>query len=166
MFKGFLCSACHIQLYSSFLFSSAFGSLLLLCQRNSNVRWKQNTVKAYNKEFFIKPYKIVCYCMALVTCRQSTSFVSGWSLKSEADILIQSAANSNNSLSLLKLTHLTSVIQLRAELHWPSCCDYMCLHGREVFTVETATPSCCSFSYWRKGASVRFHLFIIYGREL
>lgn len=65
------------------------------------------------------------------------SFVSVWSLGSEADILIQSAASSNNARPLLKLNHLTSVIQLQAELHWPSCCDYMCLHGREVFTVET-----------------------------
>lgn len=41
---------------------------------------------------------------------------------------------------LFPLTHLTRVIQLRAELHWPSCCDFMCLHGREVFTVETVAP--------------------------
>lgn len=70
----------------------------------------------------------------------SVSFVLRWSLGSEVDILIQSAANSNNALPLLKLTHLTSVIQLRAELHWPSCCDYRCLHEREVFTVGTAAP--------------------------
>lgn len=68
---------------------------------------------------------------------------------------------------LFPLTHLTRVIQLRAELHWPSCCDFMCLHGREVFTVETvAPPSCCPFSYWRKRAAARFNLFIVAGKEL
>lgn len=76
--------------------------------------------------------------MPPVTRRQTASFESGWSLGNEADVLIQSAANSNNAPLLLKLTHLTSLMRLRAEPRWPSCCDFMCLHGREVFTVEIA----------------------------
>lgn len=142
--KGFsaqpVTSSFTLHFYSSFF---PFGSHLLL-------RQKQLGAVRANKESFYKGLQNYLLLRAPVTSRQSMSLVSGWSFGSEADILIQSAANNNNALPLLKLTHLTSVIQLRAKLHWPSCCDFMCLHGRKVFTVEIAAPSFCPFNYRRK----------------
>lgn len=147
MDKGFLCSACHIQLYSSFLFFFPFGSLLSLsllkesgCQMGG-----KNTVRAHKESF----------CKSL----QDYLLLRGPSYMQTIYVLLYQGGLSGhfNSISccppLLKLTHLTSVIQLRADLHWPSCCDYICLHGREVFTVETAAsppPTRGSFCYWRK----------------
>lgn len=113
---------------------------------------------------------MICHSVLPVVCRRPTVRpASGWSLGSQADIIIQSVANRSNVLPLLRLTHLAIAIQLRAELHWQCCCDFMCLHEMEVFTVETVPspfPSCCLFSYWSKQAAVRFNLFIVSGKEL
>lgn len=70
--KGFLCTACHIQLYSSFLFLFPFSpSFLPLLERS----WVSDGKKYWQRLriVFVKAYKIICYCVAPVPHRQSTA---------------------------------------------------------------------------------------------
>lgn len=94
----------------------------------------------------------------------SLSFVSGWSLGSEADVLIQSAANSSNALLPPKThsSHFSDTITSRAALAillWL----YVFTWAGRCLLWKLQPPSCCPLSYRREWAAVRFHLFIIYG---
>lgn len=136
MVKGSPRSACHIQLRSSFLFllSLWLSSCTLSEEAGCQLEKKKKTYcqSPRHKNVFCESVQNdVSLRAPRVARRQPLSFVWGWSLASEADISTQSASNRNNvSPPPPKFTHLSSVIQLRAEPHWPSCCDFVCLHGR------------------------------------
>ena len=146
MVKGSPCSACHIQLRSSFLFLLSFWLSSLTLSEEAGCQLEQKKKNKLSEpeiqESFL--WKRTKLCVTArpprVARRQPLSFVSGWSLGSEADISTQSASNRNNAPFLPKLTHLSSVIQLRAEPRWPSCCDLMCLHGRGGVYCGSCSP--------------------------
>lgn len=168
MVKGFLGTACHIQLYSSFLFFSPSALLSRFVSRSwlSDGEGRGKKILSEPTKSFCKGLQDYLLLRGPSYTQTSLSFVSGWSLGSEADVLIQSAANSSNALLPPKThsSHFTDTITSRAALAillWL----YVFTWAGRCLLWKQQPPSCCPLSYRRERAAVRFHLFIIYGRE-
>lgn len=117
--KGFPCSACHIHLYSSSLFFSPFGSPLLLTLKKAWCQAEKITSEATKTLFLFRRTRLFVTARPLLHA-ENLCPASGWSPGSPADILIQSASNRRKG----------SHPSYRAQLRWPSCCDFY------VFTWE------------------------------
>lgn len=119
---------CHIQLHSSFPFSFSL-SFPIWSRRKLGVRWINMLSGGPNTRFALTGGPMFAQIYVL---HQVVVLLGG----GEGGV----SRESNGRLNSIRRTNaphsLNAVIQLQAELRWPSCCDFMCLReGGGVFTV-------------------------------
>lgn len=130
----------HIQLHSSFPFSFSL-SFPIWSWRKLGVRWVNMLSGAQIQDLLLLGAPCLHRSMSCIRWRCCWGGRVGVSRESNGRLNSIRGTNAPHSLN--------AVIQLQAELRWPSCCDFMCLREGGECLLCVAPPHRFPFSYWR-----------------